>query len=413
MERNRLASALRKARTARGYSQLRAASYSGLPRSAIVQIEAGRRAVRSDELVRLANLYDCPLDSLLAEADGEEGLLVILRREAPGLLDEGELGVEIERCVGLCKEGGRLQAQLGRDRGYGPPARMESTPSRVRLAIAQAETAAEEERLRLGIGVGPIRDMAGLIDSQGIWVSEVRLPDPMSGLFLRHPEVRFAILVNADHPHRRKRFSYAHEYAHALFDRDRTVAVSGRDNASHIVEKRANAFAGAFLMPGQGMRRRLGALGKAVLGRQEQAIYGSATGRAFGADARRTPAVHRITSQDAALVSHHFDVSYQAAVYRMKNLRLVSQPDAERLLEHEGAGRRFLQSLELRRSAEGRKERGRPSSQELNKKVASLAIEAYARDRIGKGDLRKLFQLTDLDLGQFRQVIDQLREQLA
>ena len=76
--------------------------------------------------------------------------------------------------------------------------------------------------------------------SQGIWASAIELPDEMSGLFLRHPSVGTAILVNSSHPRGRKRFSYAHEYAHALLDRDRTIVVSSADTSSDMVERRAD-----------------------------------------------------------------------------------------------------------------------------------------------------------------------------
>jgi len=39
------------------------------------------------------------------------------------------------------------------------------------------------------------------------------------------------------------------------------------------------------------------------------------------------------------MLAHHFGVSYQAAVYRMKSLRHLSHSDSHKLLEQEGFGR--------------------------------------------------------------------------
>ena len=126
-----------------------------------------------------------------------------------------------------------------------------------------------------------------LIASQGIWASGVTLPDEMSGLFLRHPSIGLAILVNSSHPRGRKRFSYAHEYAHALLDRDRNIVVSSTDNSPEMVERRANAFATAFLMPGSGVFDALRSLSKGLPSRQEQIIFDVASGGHTDAELRR------------------------------------------------------------------------------------------------------------------------------
>ena len=94
-------------------------------------------------------------------------------------------------------------------------------------------------------------------------------PNGMSGMFLRHSSIGMVILVNYEHPRARKRFSYAHEYAHALLDRNLSVTVTTEGNRSDLIEVRANAFAAAFLMPEDGVnaffvetRQRTGDAGK-------------------------------------------------------------------------------------------------------------------------------------------------------
>jgi Zn-dependent peptidase ImmA (M78 family) len=49
-------------------------------------------------------------------------------------------------------------------------------------------------------------------------------------------------------------FSYAHEYAHSLADRDVASLVSKRENRSELGEVRANAFAAAFRLPDDEVR---------------------------------------------------------------------------------------------------------------------------------------------------------------
>ena len=96
----------------------------------------------------------------------------------------------------------------------------------------------------------------------------------MSGIFLRHSSIGLVILVNYDHPRSRKRFSYAHEYAHALLDRKTTSAiVSSKENSQEFIERRANAFAAAFLLPAEGVRWFLELLEKGGASRRYRITY--------------------------------------------------------------------------------------------------------------------------------------------
>ena len=221
-------------------------------------------------------------------------------------------------------------AKVSRSRAYwagtddlGPPARDLRAPRSTGEAISQAERIADEERLRLNIGHAPLADVSELISSQGIWTSGVDLPDHMSGLFLRHPSIGMAILVNASHPRVRKRFSFAHEYAHALFDRDRTISVSSTDNSTDQVEKRANGFAAAFLMPRNGVLEELQRLGRGLRERPGNVIYDAASDGSVETEFRSSAKSQRITYKDVATVARRFGVSYQASVYRLRSLRHV------------------------------------------------------------------------------------------
>ncbi|MDE2792190.1 MAG: ImmA/IrrE family metallo-endopeptidase, partial [Paracoccaceae bacterium] len=256
-------------------------------------------------------------------------------------------------------------------------------------AVAQGEEAAEQERRRLGIASAPIADVSELIASQGIWASGVTLPDRMSGLFLRHPSIGLAILVNSLHPKGRKRFSYAHEYAHALLDRNGKITISSTDNSSEMVEKRANAFAAAFLMPRGGIRASLRNLDKGMPSRQDHAIFDAATGGHIEAEQRAPARSQRITYKDNALLAHHFGVSYQAAVYRLRSLRYISEHECGELLDRERFGRKYLKALSMFGDV-GEREKQRYWDRELRSEIAHLAIEAYRREKISRGRVLEL-----------------------
>ena len=91
-----------------------------------------------------------------------------------------------------------------------------------------------------------------------------------------------------------------------------------------MVEKRVNAFAAAFLMPRGGVHDALRNLGRGLTSRQGQTIFGVASDSRIEAELRSPSHSQRIMYKDIAILTHHFGVSYQAALYRPKSLRYVS-----------------------------------------------------------------------------------------
>ena len=169
------------------------------------------------------------------------------------------------------------------------------------------------------------------------------LPNEMSGIFLRHSSIGLVILVNHDHPRSRKRFSYAHEYAHALLDRKTTSAiVSSQENSQEFIERRANAFAAAFLLPAEGVRWFLELLEKGGASRRYRITSTSVGDEPVEAEDRPAPGSQQITYQDVVSLAHHFDVSYPAAVYRLSDLGYINAEEKENVLERSSLGSRLL-----------------------------------------------------------------------
>jgi Zn-dependent peptidase ImmA (M78 family) len=247
-------------------------------------------------------------------------------------------------------------------------------------AVEQGALVATEERNRMDLGDAPVADLPDLITSQGIWASGAALPDEMSGLFVRHSTFGMAILVNLSHVRARQRFSYAHEFGHALMDRDHAVNVTTQTNSNDLIEKRANAFAAAFLAPKAGVEWILEALDKGGPSRVERAIYSVATNNGVEAEGRAIPGSQAITYQDVAIIAHHFGISFQAAIYRLRSLDIINKQECEELLKREELGREYLDVLKLKNDIEG-KETAEPD-RELVTQVVHAAVEAYRREEI-------------------------------
>lgn len=384
---------LREARDNRRLTQDQAAQAVGLSRTALVHIESGKRSLSTLELAELAKLYHRSVADFFAEdgaeAKREEDPLLILHRLPTELVDDPEVNHQVSRCVELCSIGADLETTLGIEEPRSLPVYEMRVMTRPAEATRQGERVAEAERRRLGLGYGPIADMADLIGTQGVWASGVRgLPNGMSGIFLRHSSFGLVILVNYDHPRCRKRFSYAHEYAHALLDRKTTSAiVSSRENSQEFIERRANAFAAAFLLPAEGVRWFLDLLEKGGPSRRYRVTPTSAGDEPVEAEERPAPGSQQITYQDVVALAHHFDVSYPVAVYRLSDLGFINAEEKTSLLERAVLGSRLLAAMD---HFDDERQATRKPERDLVRQIVRLAIEAYRREEVSQGWLRDL-----------------------
>lgn len=379
---------LRAAREQRGLSQQEVANVLKLPRTAVTNIETGTRSISTLELTKLAALYRLSVAHILEEDLAEaDDLSVVLPRALQEATNGPGYQEAIDSIIDLCREGAALRHMLDQDFELSLPdyaARITTAGE----AIRHAENVALEERRRLGLGNAPIGNIAELISSQGIWVAACDLPDGVSGLFLNHVSIGFAILVHSEHAAVRRRFSYAHEYGHALFDRAETVRLTERRNASDLIEKRANAFAAAFLMPVSGVSQQLRRLDKGQPSRQSQIVYDVANDAATEAEIRPRTGSQAITFQDVRAIARHFGVSYESAVWRLKSLGHLGSSEVETLLAQKDKSQRLAEILKTP-VGEILPPPDDPE-QELPGQLARLAIEAYRRGEISQGRVREL-----------------------
>jgi Zn-dependent peptidase ImmA (M78 family)/transcriptional regulator with XRE-family HTH domain len=378
---------LRAARERRGLSQQQVAEAMNLPRTAVTNIESGNREVSTLELTRLADLYHIAPASLLSPEFSEDASVVLLRALQKASISE-EITQAIEDVRDLCHEGAALRRILGGEFEESLP-NCNSRIGSPSEAVRQGDIVAREERRRLGLGNAPVGNITSLIGGQGVWVAACSLPDDMSGLFLNDKSDGLAILINSKHAAVRRRFSYAHEYGHALFDRGEPVRLTQQSNASELVEKRANAFAAAFLMPADGVEDQLRQLDKGRPSRQAQIVYDVATDRESEVEIRPRPGSQSITYQDVAIIARNFGVSYEAAVWRLKSLGHLGSADTKTLIERKDSGKSFMKLLKYQEWDE-REIPADEREQELRSQLAWLGVEAYRREEISQGRLREL-----------------------
>lgn len=396
---------LRFAREGRQMTQESAAAALGLQRSAISLMESGQRQVSTLELTRLAELYERAIEWFVNPRIPmqQEDPVVTLFRAEPGLQSE-VVQAHASRCLLLLREGASLRRLVGRRSSASLPRYELPSPRTVGQAIAQGQLVAEQERRRLDLGKAPVRNVPETLAHQNVWTAALPLPDEISGIFLSSPDFGMAILANLTQWPARRRFSYLHEYGHALMDRDAPATVTSVHNAKTRPEQRANAFAAAFLMPAEGARDFLHALGKGRGARQEEAAMDAVTEAGIWGTLRSPGRSQNVTYADAALLARHFGASYAAAVWRLRGLNLVSVEHTQTLLGQTEDANRYLRAVSAFSGMDNAEDEA-PAEEpvpdlirghrdhELHGQVLSMALEAWWRGEISQGKLLEVGRL--------------------
>jgi Zn-dependent peptidase ImmA (M78 family)/DNA-binding XRE family transcriptional regulator len=396
LDKEELGRRLKAAREAAGLTQEDVAVQIGLSRGALAQVEAGTKAPNSLHLVRLADIYRRELGELLAEEFDEAGRdpLTALFRADRELAGDRARASAVTESAKLCREYTNLETLLGIDQDRVYDVTYNTPLMRTRWdAIRQGERLAELERARLSLGEEPLTNAAELLEAQGVRFIELSLSESISGLFLSDSRYGPSIIVNEDHSPRRRRFSCAHEYCHVLVDRDRGGLVSRAENHEELPEVRANAFAAAFLMPEGSVRAFVRRLGKGEQSRSQLRAYdGTAV---VEGQRRREAGSQDIQVYDVAHLAHHFGVSYETALYRLLNLKLVTEEERGVLAQQKEAAAGIMRFLGPEPDAKA------PGHKSFRHQLVLLAVEALRREAISRAKLREVCDLAHVQPTEF------------
>lgn len=290
------------ARERSGFSQQEIATLVGQPRPVVSNWEKGLRQPNSHQLSKLSAILRVPLTALVGEAEAPRiDFERLLFRDAGDRLDE-QGKYETQRFLAFLDDYAYLLAELGE------PSGMAESP----FSVAEGFTSKDDVRRKAAdarayfrTGMGPIADLAGMMDVAGIAVYRAPLgadlKTTVSGAFLGHPDVGFAVLINAETTPGRQRFTLAHELAHALFHGGKpSVNYFGRREAG---ERFANGFAAEFLVPTQSLRSAVESLGETHVTDPEVVVH----------------------------LQRLFGVSYAMMLVRLRSAHLISEVGVDRL----------------------------------------------------------------------------------
>ena len=198
-------------------------------------------------------------------------------------------------------------------------------------------------------------------------------------------------------------FSCAHEYCHVLADRERGGLVSRAENREELFEVRANAFAAAFLMPEGGVRAFVRRLGKGEQSRSQLRAFDETA--VVEGQRRREAHSQDIQVYDLAHLAHHFSVSYETALYRLLNLKLVTEEERAGLAQQKEAAASIMRFLGPEPDAKA------PGHKPFRHQLVLLAVEAFRREVISRAKLRELCDLAQVQPGEFEALVGTVEQE--
>jgi Zn-dependent peptidase ImmA (M78 family)/transcriptional regulator with XRE-family HTH domain len=114
----------------------------------------------------------------------------------------------------------------------------------------EIEIAAEQTRTTWGLGQGPISNVVTLLENKGVIVSRYVIPDENVEAFsFWNGGKAFVFLASQKDSACRSRFDTAHELGHLVLHRWIGPEELENPKTLKLIEREANHFAGAFLMP--------------------------------------------------------------------------------------------------------------------------------------------------------------------
>jgi Zn-dependent peptidase ImmA (M78 family)/transcriptional regulator with XRE-family HTH domain len=368
---------LRQAREDAGLTQQQVADWLGIRRPGVVEMESGKRALKSDELAKLTTLYGRSLSWFArGEPDPQDLVAAALFRagETADPMLRREAGSMAKRCHLLTQ----VEAGLALPRHAPQPPRYsdEEVLTDQTRAYEHGRAVAYQERNRLGLGLTfPLRDPWGVVEGAGLNVLPLHLGSDhhVDGIFTRLHNGRACVGVNVDKWVFRQVFTVVHEYAHALMDSELSselcdTARGWSHHGQHLYanrEIRANQFAAVFLVP-----------------REALETYLKTRGMLRTASFRGQHAVG-ITPIELVRAQDYFGVSGDMLLWRLQNENFMNA--TERRALRNDVARHGVTNL-ARTLGYNWRERAQPFT-----RAHELALAGYVKGLIGLAGVADIF----------------------
>jgi Zn-dependent peptidase ImmA (M78 family)/transcriptional regulator with XRE-family HTH domain len=356
---------LRVSRESSGITQEKAARSIGVARTTLIAIEQGRRRARLDEIQQLAGVYGLNVNSVLRNEAVHVDLIPRFRKLHGGNVSTNQQAVRL--LSSLARAEVELENLLGIQRDTAPLPERRILPGDVRT---QAEANAAELRQHLGIGMGPIPDVATLLEIElGVRIYTRKLDANISGLFAWEDSLGPCILLNAIHPPSRRNQTIGHECGHLMSTRQQPEVLHSDDTPNSREERYAAAFGRAFLTPSRSVMHKFREI---------------------------TAGASQLTRRHVIMLSHFFRVSREAITRRLEELELVKKGTWDWFQENGGITNKQERQVLGDRADESVNVSDSDSTTSL--RLNLLAAEVYKRRLLSEGQLANLLRIDRIEL---------------
>lgn len=323
------------------------------------KIEKGERPARVSELARLAQIYYKDLGYFLSELDPPESEWSYAWRKNPGITSSKGLEARVLQLLMDYK----LLEELT---GEASTTSIEPWPkSESPMDFTFVSQKAEELSQQLGLGSRPAPSLPSIIeDKLGIKLLYFNMDEGISAVSAIG-DFGYAIVVSPCEAPWRRSFNLAHELFHLYASHITPLSEvhMSADSGKSQIERFADAFASALLLPQGPLREALQAHAKD----------------------------NRLELIDVISVASEFNVSTQALLYRMYGLKLLQSPPIKEIVNNP----QFLeQNREARRP-------GNQPAQEFSPRMILLALKAMRKGKISMGRVCKMFGVRRTEFSSF------------
>lgn len=293
---------LKKARESLGYTQEEVAGKLDIGRPRYSDIENGKRDVALKELYVFAEFFGRPIDYFIREKLIVDGGFKVLFRKAGGDQEVAKVVTEFEN---LCEKMCELEDMM--DIKMKPPISNDYKYEKNREWF-WGKHYADQERKRLDLGQAPVTNLDQILEEKcglKIFYLPIAPEREIFGMFTFDERMGGCALVNTNPTVGMQLFSLAHEYAHFLFHKEELGLISSKEGEHTLDERLANYFASNFLMPDEAIND----------------IFNIRIKNRKDAEA-----------EDIIYLADYFGVSFKAMVFRLNNLKLISNEKRDQLI---------------------------------------------------------------------------------
>lgn len=368
------------ARESLGFTLEEASVKTKIAEDKLVLIEGGKADVSLSQLKNFSNIYKRPLATFfLPQAPSSE--LVTPDFRTLDSVEKGHLSKEARLAIRKANRNRKILVEISEGLDERLPQfnfkfSINDSPEEVAQQIRRKIKVKVEDQSDWKDKSVALKHWIYSIENLGVIVSQISIPvEEMRGFCLKGNDLPPAIVINRKDDENGRIFTLWHEFGHLLYD--------DQNNLSHTkIEKLANHFAGAFLVPINELNAE-GNLGKFLETKGDYYL---------------------------ARLAGRFKVSKEVILRRLLILEYISkkyyEEKREELLKHYADLEKRRKAKEKEQEKSGFSQPGKDAFQAVGHNLSRKLFDAQSKGVITQSDVAGVFEVKTKHFGKIKESID-------